>query len=72
MAWRGGGPAWAASGLGAAGLAADRAAGAAAAALLGGHVAHRGHPAEVAAALGLDDDRLAEPERSLAVSAQRK
>ena len=45
------------------GLAADRAPRAAAAALLRGHVTHRGDPAEVAAALDLDQDRLADAER---------
>ena len=57
--------------LRAGGLAADGAAGAAAAALLRGHVAHRGDPAEVAAALGLDQDRLADAQRRLGVRPRR-
>ena len=47
---------------------ADRAARAAAAALLVGHVADGGDAAEVPPALDLDDHRLPDPERSLAVA----
>src|SRR6185436_11981316 len=53
--------------LRAGGFAANRAPRAATTALLRGDVTHRGDPAEVAAALSLDQDRLADAQRRLGV-----